>query len=72
VVVDPQRLLAVKLSLQDIYEALERNNALSGGGDSTPALGQSPLVTTLKDINGRVSPVLPEPDSQSLCRLMAA
>jgi len=32
VVVDPQRLLAVKLSLQDIYEALERNNALAGGG----------------------------------------
>jgi cobalt-zinc-cadmium resistance protein CzcA len=32
VMVDPQRLLAVKLSLQDIYEALERNNALAGGG----------------------------------------
>jgi len=32
VMVDPQRLLAVKLSLQDVYEALERNNALAGGG----------------------------------------
>jgi cobalt-zinc-cadmium resistance protein CzcA len=32
VMVDPQRLLAVKLSLKDIYEALERNNALAGGG----------------------------------------
>ena len=32
VMVDPQRLLAVKLSLKDVYEALERNNALAGGG----------------------------------------
>ncbi len=32
VMVDPQRLLAVKLSLQDVFEALERNNALAGGG----------------------------------------
>ena len=32
VVVDPQRLLSVKLSLKDVYEALERNNALAGGG----------------------------------------
>ncbi len=32
VMVDPQRLLAVKLSLKDVYEALARNNALAGGG----------------------------------------
>ena len=32
VMVDPQKLLAVKLSLKDVYEALERNNALAGGG----------------------------------------
>ncbi len=32
VMIDPQRLLAVKLSLKDVYEALEQNNALTGGG----------------------------------------
>ncbi len=32
VMVDPQRLLAVKLSLKDVYNALEKNNALAGGG----------------------------------------
>ncbi len=32
VMVDPQRLLAMKLSLKDVYEALEKNNALAGGG----------------------------------------
>ncbi len=32
VMVDPQRLLAMKLSLKDVYEALEQNNALAGGG----------------------------------------
>ncbi len=32
VLVDPQKLLAFKLSLKDVYEALERNHALSGGG----------------------------------------
>jgi heavy metal efflux system protein len=32
VMVDTQRLLAVKLSLKDVYEALKRNNALAGGG----------------------------------------
>jgi len=32
VVVDPTRLLSFKLSLKDVVEALERNNALAGGG----------------------------------------
>ncbi len=32
VMVDPQRLLAMKLSLKDVYDALEQNNALAGGG----------------------------------------
>jgi len=32
VMVDPQKLLALKLSLKDVYEALKRNNALTGGG----------------------------------------
>ncbi len=32
VVVDPQKLLALKLALKDVYEALEQNNALAGGG----------------------------------------
>ncbi len=32
VTVDPQRLLAMKLSLKDIYDALAKNNALTGGG----------------------------------------
>ena len=32
VMVDPQRLLAMKLSLKDVYNALEQNNALAGGG----------------------------------------
>lgn len=32
VVVDPGKLLAFKLSLKQVFEALERNNALVGGG----------------------------------------
>jgi cobalt-zinc-cadmium resistance protein CzcA len=32
VVVDPTKLLSFKLSLRQIFEALERNNALAGGG----------------------------------------
>ncbi len=32
VIVDPQRLLAMQLSLKEVYEALEQNNALAGGG----------------------------------------
>ena len=32
VMVDPQKLLALKLSLKDVFEALEKNNALTGGG----------------------------------------
>ena len=32
VMVDPQKLLAMKLSLKDVYEALQHNNALAGGG----------------------------------------
>ena len=32
VMVDPQKLLALKLSLKEVYEALEGNNALTGGG----------------------------------------
>lgn len=32
VMVDPQRLLALKLSLKDVYDALDGNNALTGGG----------------------------------------
>jgi len=32
VLVEPQKLLALKLSLKDVYEALEGNNALIGGG----------------------------------------
>ena len=32
VIVDPQKLLAFKLSPNNVYEALERNNALAGGG----------------------------------------
>lgn len=32
VIVDPTKLLSLKLSLKQIFEALERNNALAGGG----------------------------------------
>jgi cobalt-zinc-cadmium resistance protein CzcA len=32
VVVDPTKLLSFKLSLRQVFEALERNNALAGGG----------------------------------------
>lgn len=32
VIVDPAKLLSLKLSLQQIFDALERNNALAGGG----------------------------------------
>ncbi len=32
VVVDPAKLLSFKLSLQHVFEALERNNAIAGGG----------------------------------------
>lgn len=32
VVVDPAKLLSFKLSLKQVFEALERNNALAGGG----------------------------------------
>jgi len=32
VIVDPAKLLSLKLSLQQIIDALERNNALAGGG----------------------------------------
>jgi len=32
VIVDPQKLLAFKLSLKQVFTALERNNALVGGG----------------------------------------
>lgn len=32
VVVDPARLLSFKLSLRQVFEALERNNAIAGGG----------------------------------------
>ncbi len=32
VVVDPAKLLSLKLSLRQVFEALERNNAIAGGG----------------------------------------
>ena len=32
VVVDPAKLLSYKLSLRQVFEALERNNAIAGGG----------------------------------------
>lgn len=32
VIVDPMKLVSLKLSLKQIFEALERNNALAGGG----------------------------------------
>lgn len=32
VIVDPAKLLSLKLSLKQIFDALERNNALAGGG----------------------------------------
>ena len=32
VIVDPSKLLSYKLSLKQIFEALQRNNAISGGG----------------------------------------
>jgi cobalt-zinc-cadmium resistance protein CzcA len=32
VIVDPAKLLSYKLSLREVFEALERNNAIAGGG----------------------------------------
>ncbi|HJT19127.1 MAG TPA: CusA/CzcA family heavy metal efflux RND transporter [Nitrospira sp.] len=32
IIVDPARLLSFKISLKQVFEALERNNALAGGG----------------------------------------
>ena len=31
-VVDPAKLLSFKLSLRQVFDALERNNAIAGGG----------------------------------------
>lgn len=59
VAINPERLRAIKLSLSDVYTALEKNNSVAGGGyiektnESFFIRGEG-LVTTLDDIRNIV------------------